>query len=262
MTSNRILQAGLAGAAALALCAGPQAASAQTAPPAPAPATVAAEAAPVDPARLAAARITIDHIFPSGTYARILSGPLDKMMDSMLGNIGQMPLGNLAAMGGASPDQVAKMPKGTLEEIMAIYDPAYHQRMTTATHAMMNEMLVLMNQVEPDIRDGLAHAYAGRFTLDQLTEMNRFFATPTGDAYASNALVIQMDPQVMAKMQGFMPLLMKAMPDMVKKVEAAVAALPKPRQLSDMTPAERARLAKLLGVSAASLDKEAARQKK
>ncbi len=96
MTSNRILQAGLAGAAALALCAGPQAASAQTAPPA--PATVAAEAAPVDPARLAAARITIDHIFPSGTYARILSGPLDKMMDSMLGNIGQMPLGNLAAM--------------------------------------------------------------------------------------------------------------------------------------------------------------------
>lgn len=227
-------------------------------PPAAAPADV----VPVDPARLVAARITVDHIFPAGTYAKMLSGPMDKMMDSMLGTVGQMPLGELATIGGAKPEDVAKLSKSTLDDIMAIYDPAFHQRMLAATHAVMSEMGAVMSQIEPDIRDGLAHAYASRFTLDQLNDMNRFFATPSGDAYASNALLVQMDPAVMAKMQGFMPLMMKTLPDMMKKAKAATDALPKPRKLEDMTPAERSKLASLLGVPVATLEMKAATKTK
>lgn len=215
--------------------------------------------APIDPARLAAAQVTVDHIFPLGTYARIMNGTLDKVIDGMMGNFGQMSLADLAAMGGADKAALAKLPKATLEDIMAIYDPAYHQRMTRLTHTMMDGLVDLMTKMEPGIRDGLAQAYATRYTLDQLNEMNRFFATPTGTLYAANALVIQMDPAVMAKMQAFLPQMMKAMPDLIKKSAAAAEGLPKPREWKDLSADEKARLAKLLGVSEADLAKGAAK---
>ena len=213
--------------------------------------------APADPARLAAARITVDHIFPAGTYARLMGAPMEKMMDQMMGGAGQLPLRELAAMGGAKPEDIAKLNKATLDDIMAIYDPAYHQRMGTMMHVMMGEMGGMMAQIEPDIRDGLAHAYAGKFTADQLADMNRFFATPSGDAYASNALMLQMDPAVMGKMQAFMPLFLKQMPQIMKKVEEANAKLPKPRSWQDLTPAERHKLSQLLGISEKDLAAQA-----
>ena len=219
-----------------------------------------AGASQIDPARLAAARITVDHVFPVGTYARLLGGPLGKLMDGMMGGVGRLPLGDLAAIGGAKPEDVAKMPKATLDDIMAIYDPAYHQRMTVAMHAMMGEMGGLFEQIEPGIRDGLVQAYAIRFSLDQLDDINRFFDTPSGAAYAANAAQIGMDPAVMAKMQGVVPLLMKRMPDIMKKIQADTAALPKPRKWSDMTADEHHKLALLFGESEEQLARQAARK--
>ena len=226
----------------------PQTPPAQTAPPQTAP----AQTAPDTP-HLAAARQTVDHIFPVGTYARLMGAPMDKLMDSIMGGAGQMPLRELAGLGGASPETLAKLDKTTLNDIMAIYDPAFHQRTATMMHVMMHEMGGLMNQIEPAIRDGLAQAYAAKFTDAQLAEMNRFFETPTGNAYASNALLLQMDPAVMGKMQAFMPMMVKALPDIMKKASDANAALPKPRTWDEMTPAEHSRLAKLLGVPEADL---------
>jgi len=229
-------------------------------PPAGASATAPAEAAiaaPIDPARLAAARIAVDHIFPPGTYAKVWSGSMDKLMGSMAGNMVQMPLGEIAAIGGATPQDVAKMPKATIEAIMVIVDPAFHDRVAVAMHVVLDEMRGLMTQVEPDIRDGLVHAYASRFSIEQLNDLNRFFATPSGEAYASNAVLIQMDPAVTAKMQAFVPLMMKLLPAIRIKAEAATATLPMPRKWADLTPVERSKLAQLFGVSEAELAKKA-----
>jgi len=251
---------------ALALALASQSAPAQTAPAqtspqaaatTPAPTTPAPSASPADNARLAAARVTVDHIFPAGTYAKLMGAPMDKLMDGIMGGVGQMPLREIAQMGGTDADSLAKLDKTTINDIMDIYDPAFHQRTTAMMHVMMGEMGTLMSQIEPSVRDGLAEAYAARFTAEQLADMNRFFASPSGHAYASNALLIQMDPAVMAKMQGFMPLMMKALPDIMKKVAAANAALPKPRTWADMTPAQHQRLAQLLGVSQEKLAEQA-----
>jgi hypothetical protein len=79
------------------------AAQAQTTVPSPAQTPQAPEAAPqIDPARMAAARITIDHIFPSGTYAKLMGAPMDKIMQNLMGGMGQMPVRELAAMSGTS----------------------------------------------------------------------------------------------------------------------------------------------------------------
>lgn len=211
-------------------------------------------AAPVtDPARITAARKTVDYVFPLGTYARLMNGTLDKMMDSIMDSTMKLPLKQLAGLSGVNTE---KLGEASMEEIMQIYDPAFKQRMQISTRTMMNEMIPLMTQVEPDIRDGLTQAYAGRYTTAQLGELNTFFATPTGKAYAADSYLVMMSPEVMAKMQGFVPKLMEQMPAIVEKVKAASATLPEPRAYADLSKGEKTRLAKLLGVSEDQLEKD------
>lgn len=233
-----------AACAALLACASPVLA----AEPAPA-------AASADPARLAAAKQTVDYLWPLGTYARMMNGTMDKMMDSILDSTMQLPVKDLAGIGGVDTDQLGT---ASLAQIMEIYDPAYKERMRLGTRTMMTEMSGMMTEFEPDIRDGLAGAYAARFDAKQLGELNAFFATPTGKAYAADSYIIMMSPEVMAKMQAFMPRMMEKMPGIVEKVKAATESLPKQRTYAELSTAEKDKLAKLLGVSRKDLDKSEA----
>lgn len=216
------------------------------------PVADAAEA--VDPARLEAARTTVEHVFPPGTYARIMDKSLDLVTGSIMDSVTAMPIKELAAMGGMSEDQLSGLGEGTMEEMMAIYDPHYRERMERSMRVMMGEMGVLMEQFEPRMRDGLSRAYARRFTVDQLDELNRFFATPTGGDYARDSMMLFMDPEIMESMQAFMPEMMKQMPDIIRKTETATADLPPARRFEELTDGERARLAALLGVPEESLN--------
>lgn len=210
----------------------------------------------LDPVRLEAARRTVDYVFPLGTYARMMDGTMDTMMDVVMDSAAGMPLKDLAGIGGLKQEDLeTSMGSATLAEIMAIYDPNYRERMKLSTRAMMNEMSGLMSEFEPEIRDGLAKAYAAKFDARQLHELNAFFATPTGTAYAANSFMIFMDPAVMSKMQQFMPRMMERMPDIIAKVKTAVDKLPPPRAYKDLTETERTRLAKLLGLSREELEK-------
>lgn len=211
--------------------------------------------APVDPARLAAARQTVDYVFPAGTYARIMNATMDKIMDSVMDSVGKMPIKDLAGMSGVD---TSKLSSASLADIMAIYDPHYKERMTLTTQTMMGEMTTMMTEFEPEIRDGLAHAYAAKFDVKQLGELNTFFATPTGSEYAADSYMIMMSPEVMDKMQAFMPKMMKQMPAIVEKVKTATEDLPPPRKYADLSDAEKAELADLLGISVAELEKQQA----
>ena len=201
-----------------------------------------------DPVRLEAAQATVKHVFPSGTYARIMERTMDGVMDATMDSIGEMPLRDLAAIGGKSPEELEKMGKGTLKEMLAIVDPAYDQRMHLTMQVMSQEMTTLMTRFEPAFQDGLARAYAKRFTVAQLDELNSFFETPTGRAYAAESLVIMTDPEVMKKMTEIMPAMMKQMPAITQRMKQAMAGLPGPRKPEDLSPEEKARLAELLGV--------------
>jgi hypothetical protein len=66
-------------------------------------------------------------------------------------------------------------------------------------------------------------------------------------------MTLFMDPAVMGRMQALLPQIMRQMPAMIQKMTAATANLPKPRRYSDLTAAERAQLARLLGLSEADL---------
>ena len=241
----------LRAATAAALLLSPAAAIAQESP---APAAEASPALPpVDPARLQTAAATVDHIFPAGTYAKIMNGTMDSIVRQSVDSMAALPMRDLVGLAGLKPEEAAKVGKGTLAEVMAILDPAFRQRTDLSMAVMRDEMTRMMTQFEPDMRAGLAEAYARRFSASQLDELNRFFATPTGSEYAANAMTLFMDPAVMGRMQALLPQIMRQMPAMIQKMTAATANLPKPRRYADLTAAERARLARLLGLSEADL---------
>ena len=209
----------------------------------------------IDPARLAAAAPVIDQVFPTGTYARMMHGSMGAIMGNVMDSVGKLPIRDLARIGGVSEDELKSMGEGSLRDMMVIVDPAYPQRMELFMHTLMGEMSGVMGQFEPAMREGLTQAYARHFTEQQLADLHAFFATPTGKDYAANSMLLFMDPAVMTRMQNLTPALMQQIPEIMKKVEAATAELPKPRSYKDLTKAERARLAQLLGTTEAALAK-------
>jgi hypothetical protein len=221
---------------------------------APAFAQQAAPASPaIDPARVALARPVVDRLFPVGTYKRIMGTTMGKLMDTVMDSTMNMPMASLARIGGVPSDQLAKMDKATLAEIMAILDPYYRERTKRGMNAMMGSMTDLMIGFEPQVRDALTRVYARRFDAKQLGELKLFFDTPTGSAYAADSMTLMMEPEIMGEMQAFMPQMMAKMPDFVAAAEKAVAELPKPKRYADLSKPEREKLAKLLGVDASEL---------
>ena len=221
-------------------------AMAQTAPATPV-------AAPTDPAALAEARLVVAHLLPAGTYKKMF-GP---MMGSVMANIGDsmkaLPLRQLAEMGGLDAKQAAALGKVRIDEVMAIYDPHWRERMQLSSRAMFDAMGDFFTTLEPEIREAMAHAYASHFTLAELTDIDHFFATPSGDKFASQYMTIATDPAMTAEMQSMMPKMMQQMPQFVAAAQKATASLPAPRKLKDLTPDERTRLAKALGVDESKL---------
>jgi hypothetical protein len=217
------------------------------------PPPAAATATPIDAERVPEAQKVVDHIFPAGTYTRIMNGTMDSVMKSVMAGMGDLPMKDIGRIAGLPDDQLKDMGEGTLKEMMSIIDPAFNKRMEAMTGVMMVEMTKLMNQFEPGVREGLTSAYARRFSKQQLADLNQFFATPTGSLYASESMMLFMDPEVMNRMMAMMPEMTRQMPAMMGAVEKALAEYPKPKTYADLTKPERARLAKLLGISEAEL---------
>ena len=211
--------------------------------------SVPAAAAPIEPARLAAAKTIAAKLLPAGTYRTMMDGTLTQMMSGMTDQMMDLPLRDIMGMTGQSEADLKKLGPATLKQVMAIVDPAFQQRTKILMDTMMPAIVDLMETMEPQVRDGLAEAYARRFSVAQLGELNRFFETPTGAQYAGQSMLVYTDPAVMSRMQAMTPELMKAMPGIIEKVKAASATLPPARTKEDLTAAEKKQLAALLGTS-------------
>lgn len=219
--------------------ASPALAQTQSAPPAPA-------AAP-DPARLAVARELADKLVPQGMYQRMMGENFSRMMESMVGSAGDIPVRDFAQIGGLSEQDVSRLGKTTLGEVMAIYDPHWQERQQRMMRAMMGEMGKLMSTLEPKVRVALARAYAREYSLPELQDLQRFFATPAGSHYARSSMELMMGPDMAQTMGEAMPEIMKQMPALIQTAQTSTKDLPPPRRPADLTPDEREKIVKLLG---------------
>jgi hypothetical protein len=211
-------------------------------------------AAPIDPARLAAAERVVAQLVPSGIYQQMFDGVFNGMMDRMLGATGDLPLRQLAQMSGISEADAQALGDAKLHEVMDIYDPHWRERQSRMVKAFTAGMGGIMAKMEPMARAALSRAYAREFSLAELDDLNRYFATPVGAHYAARSLIIAMDPEMMKAMNELMPMMMAEMPQLIARAQAATKDLPPPRGKGDLSPAERKKLAELLGVDPETLE--------
>jgi hypothetical protein len=179
---NKLILNGCAALAALAL---PAVAHAQAAAP--------AATAAVDPARLTEARKVIDLIMPPASREKTVR----TMMNAMMANIAKAMNEN-PSFGSDKPEM--------------------REAMTRSIARMEKEMLDLIAPTMPAMSEAMAHAYARRFTLDQLEQMEAFFRSPAGQAYVANVADIFSDPDVVAWQRDLTQRQMARMPAMMDEI--------------------------------------------
>lgn len=192
------------------------------------------QAEPLDPARMAAAGQVVDRIWPLGTYRRMMDGTMSKMMDQMMTSMFNMRAADI--VGATDKEAGSRAGDATMGEVATKADPNFRERMRIMTDVMFRELIPLFERVEPTVRQSLVRIYARRFTADQLGEMSRFFSTPAGKAYAEQSMLVFVEPEMLNAMQAFGPEMVKAMPTIMKKVEAATSHLPPPPKRDETQP--------------------------
>lgn len=210
-------------------------------------------AAPADPAALAEARLVVARLVPPGIYKKIMGPMMAPMFDNMGETMKAVPLKEIAEMGGLSADKAAALDKVDVDQVMAIYDPHWQERMRLTMHAMFDAMGDFFTTLEPEMREAMAHAYARHFTLGELRDLDQFFATPSGGKFASQYMTIMTDPAMTDEMKAMMPKMMQQMPQFIAAAQKATASLPPPLKIEDLSPADKAKLAKALGVDESKL---------
>lgn len=203
---------------------------------------------PVDPARLALAQKTTAALIPAGGLEKMLDNVYGKMFDTIMDEMGATSDLSLSIKTGVESEKIAALDPETKKAVADVFDPHRKERddqMLKVVRPLISEFLT---DLEPSMRDGLAHAYARKFTPAQLTEMNGFFATPTGSLYASESMALSADPEVMVAMIKAMPPVISKFIDRGPELEKQFKELPKEKGLTDMSDAELAQLAKLMKV--------------
>lgn len=208
---------------------------------------------PEQQARLPQAEMVVGHLFPPGTYRKMMDQMMGPLMDGLMNQFGQLRVADLARVGGVEEATLVAMGDAKLGEISAILDPAFEERNRIIGEATVGLVAGVVERIEPSYRAGLARAFATRFSGAELDELSRFFSTPVGARYAGESMLIYADPQVMAAMNEMMPAMLEMMPGMIADMQAKTAHLPKPRTPADLSDAELDQLARLLGVSPAKL---------
>ncbi len=211
---------------------------------------------PIEPARLALAQQTSDALIPRGALEMMMDNMYGKFLSTLMGEIGGTSDIMLSIKTGVESDKIAMLDEQTKKTVSDMFDPYRQQRedqMLKFIRPLVSEVLADM---EAPMRAGLAKAYARKFSVDQLTEMNSFFATPTGRMFAGESLALQADPEVMVAMVRAVPAMVGKFIDRAPELEGqfkSMEELPKEKQLGDFSDAELNKLAKLLKVNVKTL---------
>ena len=218
---------------------------------------VLAEAFKVEPlnaeqaARLPLATALIDQIVPDGTMDEMMGS----MFDGMLG-----PVMKLAEEAGPSlsdfigyGDDDLELEDEAVAEIAAIVDPRWQERQRRTMEVTQSMMAKLMAAMEPEMKRGMAEAYAVNFTRVELDGIRAFFSTEIGANYARKSYKLASDPRIMGAAMREFPAMMAVFKDMGEQLKAEMADLPAKKDFEALSAAERRRLIDLTGLTAEQL---------
>lgn len=256
----RRLFIGMGGAVALALAPQPLAAQADPSVPEMDQAMAALGAMfPAEPltaeqeARLPQTQRIINRMIPEGTLGEMMGGMFDKMFGPMMAAADGPAIATVQKGIRVSPVAIGLSEEQTAE-IAALLDPAYaerHKREMAVMPAMMRDMMTVM---EPTMRKAMSELYAIHFSQKELDDIETFFQTDSGTAFARKSFTMSSDPRILAASMEAMPQIMGAIADMEKKIAAASADLPPKRGFADLSKADKAKVAKLTGYTVEEIE--------
>ncbi len=203
---------------------------------------------PVAPAQLALAQQTTGALVPPGSLEKMLDNLYGKLFKGILGEMGGMSDLMLSIKTGVESEKIALLDEASKIAAADLLDPYRQQREDQVMKVIKPLISEALRDLETPMRSGMAQAYARKFSAAQLNDMNGFFATPAGQAYTSEWMALQADPQVMLAMIKAVPPLVSKFMDRAPTIEKDMKELPKEKQLSDLSEAELSKLAKLMKV--------------
>jgi hypothetical protein len=208
---------------------------------------------PIAPAQLALAQQTTTTLVPQGSLEKMLDNLYGKLFKGLMDEFGGTSDLMLSIKTGVESEKIAALDEKSKLAAANLFDPYRQQREDQITNIVKPLISEALTDLEGPMRNGLAHAYARKFTAEQLGEMNIFFATPTGKAYSSEWMALQADPELMLAMMKAVPPLVGKFMDRGSEIEGQFKDLPKEKQLADLSDPELAKLAKLMKVSVKEL---------
>lgn len=203
-------------------------------------------------ARLPQAEAVIARMMPPGTLQQMLGGMFDKFLGPIMAMGGEASSADVARELGIEDEDLA-LKDAEVARIAAILDPARKQRRELEAAAFQHAMTTAMTAMEPSMRKGMAEAYAATFTSGELSDIDAFFATSSGTSFARKSYALATDPRILASAMEGLPSMMGQMKAMEEEAKAATSKLPARRGYGDLTPAERAEIAKLTGLKQGAL---------
>lgn len=203
-------------------------------------------------ALLPQAEAVVARIMPPGTMQDVMGGMYEKLLGPMMAMAGEPSSSEIARELGAEPDSI-ELDQAEAAEIAGLLDPAWKQRRELEGAAVQRAMTAAMSAMEPGMRKGLSEAYAANFTAAELSDIDRFFATPSGAAFARKSYALASDPRLMAAGMDGLPAMMGQMKAMEEEVRTATARLPARRGYADLTAPQRATIARLTGLGQGAL---------
>lgn len=205
-------------AMAMIVLSAPLAAQDGAAPPVDAAAT---ELPAPDPARLAVAERVVDRIWPVGTMQRMMDSTMASTVDAAAG---MEEMAEDWADGGGKAERRAQHEERTGRPLRRTPrpEPATAEPSMAELSAIMEPMFA---QMEPPMRAALTRIYARRYSVEQLGELEAFFSTPTGAAYAADSLTLMNEPEMVAGLTEAMGAMMSAMPKAMTGAYSDEAAL-------------------------------------
>jgi hypothetical protein len=211
------------------------------------------DAGPIDPARLTLAKQTTAKIMPDGIYSKMMNDMMGKIMGAFLAQTGGMSDLEITLATGVEASE-AGLDEAKRKAITDLLDPNHAKRaeaMKSSFGPMMDKMA---RTIEPPMREGLARAYARKFSVEQLTELNGFLSTPTGSFYASESFLLQADPEVMQAVFSALPTMLGDILDPAADFEKSMGEIPAAKTLADLSTKDKDAIAKLLGTTADKLN--------
>ena len=213
---------------------------------------------PEQEARVPAAQAIVAKILPPGTMGEMMNSMFSGVLGPLMDIGAQRSSAEAAKKLGLDPLDL-ELDTEQSAEVLALLDPAWKDREERTLAATKVAMTKLMTAMEPAMRDAMAQLYAMNFSEGELIDIDAFFSTPSGAAYARKSFAMASDPRMTGAVMQAMPEMMGSFAEMEADMAAAVADLPPVRTFADLDAAQLARLSELTGLDHARIEQGMAR---